>query len=365
MFSSSSALNDTIARSPQSLTFYPVVDKCKHLPILKEIFKTVLEPLYGSQEQALNKIILGQDRKCFLLYEQENPVGLVAFKTLFTDEFASFGLQKSIEIKSLFVVNAEKNSGRGLGLILLNKVVEETNKLMIGHESFHVTVSENKSESLNFFQRRGFKIINEWEGKYVPNVKEYLLSCSTKSLEVYSPAKSSIPAPHLSLSPEHPQTLVFNEEDTHFNLPPAKSHLKRKREEENQDSPRVAKKSRPNVIENSLPLTSSSIKKQYLELIRRGTKTVEGRINSGMFARLKVSGIIQFFNGKDKVRCEVIKINQYTSFAAMLESEGVSSCLPDVNSLARAIQIYNEIPNYAAKAAKYGVLAIHLKVIPT
>lgn len=161
--------------------FRHVIGNSSYMKDLIEIFNRILEPLYGSQADALNKIRLGKDRTCFILYEGEIPVGVIAFKIDLSDEFAKQGVQKSIEIKSLFVVNSESNSGRGLGSVLLNKVVEEADKLKLNHESLHVTVSEKKAESLNFFKRKGFVEKFKWKGRYVDeNDVEYLLAAPAK-----------------------------------------------------------------------------------------------------------------------------------------------------------------------------------------
>ncbi|MCE5294020.1 MAG: GNAT family N-acetyltransferase [Chlamydiales bacterium] len=145
--------------------------------ILTEIFTRILEPLYGSQSKALSQIRESKDRKCFLMYEQENPVGVLVFKTEVSDEFADCGAPKSIEIKSLFVDQSMQNSGRGLGSRLVDKLKEEVNKLGIDYLGLHVTVSETKPESLAFFKRKGFVITHEWQGRYQKDVTEYLLSC--------------------------------------------------------------------------------------------------------------------------------------------------------------------------------------------
>lgn len=164
-------------------TFYQVTQQGDKMNALQKIFKDILEPLYGSQEDALSKIALGKDRKCYLLYEQDHPVGVIAFKTVLSNEFVQLGVKESIEIKSLFVVDPENNSGKGLGSTLLNKVVEEADKLNVNHESLHVTVSETKGESLTFFKKKGFRIVHKWDGRYKQGVSEYLLSRSVKLLD--------------------------------------------------------------------------------------------------------------------------------------------------------------------------------------
>lgn len=176
--------------------FHQVSLNSDKMRVLQEIFDRVLTPLYGSQQDALNKIALAKDRVCYLLYEQSHPIGVIVFKTLLSDEFSSFGVQKSIEIKSLFVVESETNSGRGVGSALFNKVVEEADNLKLNHDSLHVTVSEKKEESLNFFKRKGFRIVHRWLGKYIAGSTEFLLS---RPAHLPSP-RGSLPVAHSTLS---------------------------------------------------------------------------------------------------------------------------------------------------------------------
>ncbi len=155
--------------------FHPMAAGSPCMDATKKIFERVLVPLYGPQEKALQQIARGEDRTGFLLYKDNNPLGVIVFKTVLSDEFREYGIKKSVEIKSLFVVDSDNNSGRGLGSALLNKVIEETQLRHLRPESFHVTVSNTKQDSLIFFLKKGFDIKHAWMGKYTPNIPEYLL----------------------------------------------------------------------------------------------------------------------------------------------------------------------------------------------
>ncbi len=168
--------------APAERQFIQVTKENGYLPVVRRIFEEILTPLYGSQEKALNQIGRGEDRLCYLLYENKEPLGVIVFKRVLSDEFAEVGIEKSVEIKSLFLVNSASNSGKGLGSALLNKIAEEVFRLNLGHKSFHVTVSETKRESLIFFLNRGFSINQLWLGKYQKGTREYLLSCSAEKI---------------------------------------------------------------------------------------------------------------------------------------------------------------------------------------
>ena len=47
----------------------------------------------------------------------------------------------------------------------------------------------------------------------------------------------------------------------------------------------------------------------------------------------------------------------------MMEDVGVETCLPDYSSVDDAERLYRSFPGYAEKERRFGVLAIHVKVI--
>jgi len=143
----------------------------------------------------------------------------------------------------------------------------------------------------------------------------------------------------------------------------AESTKKVKHTHETNDLPHVYRKDEikinrpaPKVFTHSVTL-----KQQYIRQIKNGSKTVEGRINSGMFLKFRAGDEVRFFCNTDEVTCRVTKITSYNSFRDMLEATGVENCLADVRSLEEGVRIYDNIPGYAAKARQFGVLAIHIE----
>jgi hypothetical protein len=141
---------------------------------LTDIFNKILEPLYGPQGGALQKIRDGRDRRACLLLEAERPIGVLQYKTDPSDEYSQFGITKSMEIKSLFVCDSSVNSGRGLGSTLLKKALLDMED-MGDFDGCHLTVSETKLDSFNFFLKKGFEVRHCWEERYKAGTKEYLL----------------------------------------------------------------------------------------------------------------------------------------------------------------------------------------------
>jgi len=109
-----------------------------------------------------------------------------------------------------------------------------------------------------------------------------------------------------------------------------------------------------------------TLQKQYIDLIKAGQKTVEGRINSGGFTKLLVGSKVKFFEGKNPknfVICEITELNRYNTFREMLESEGVENMLPNIRSLEQGVRVYEEIPSYKERCQKNGCLGLKIRVL--
>jgi len=189
------------------------------MPVVREIFNRVLRPLYGSQEKALRQISASEDRTLFLLYNGQDPVGVLQFKTIPSNEYEQFGVNDSIEIKSLFLNQSQANSGRGLGSALVNKLYQECSKLQVPFTGYHVTVSEDKQESLRFFEKKGFEIVHTWVGRYQDGKKEHLLyrpvgeSPQTSANARYAPRTEAIGRGDYPDEPELVQVIHNAHED--------------------------------------------------------------------------------------------------------------------------------------------------------
>ena len=109
-----------------------------------------------------------------------------------------------------------------------------------------------------------------------------------------------------------------------------------------------------------------TLKKQYIHMIQNGKKTVEGRINSGMFKGYKKGDLVRFFyqqNPQDDVTCKIEDAVPYKSFEEMLRAEGVGCCIPGIYNVSEGVRAYHQIPGYEQKAKQHGVVAFRLKVV--
>lgn len=110
---------------------------------------------------------------------------------------------------------------------------------------------------------------------------------------------------------------------------------------------------------------SLTLKKEYIEQIREGSKTVEGRIFERAIKKLKEGDIVRFYyysNAKDDVFCQITRIDRFQTFAHMLTAIEFQKCLPKLPSKELALKAYLKIPKYPEKEKLHGVAAIHLSL---
>lgn len=153
---------------------------------IHDYFVHHITPLYGDQKNSLAKIYEGSDRVCELFQDpkSEEDLGFIVYKTWLSNEFTELGFSNTLEIKTLFVVNAKTNSGRRVASKMLLRIAEYA----ISHsaEAIAVTVSSGKAESLAFFLYSGFKIEAIKKNFYVHGLDEFFLFHSNpKSLVQY------------------------------------------------------------------------------------------------------------------------------------------------------------------------------------
>jgi len=111
----------------------------------------------------------------------------------------------------------------------------------------------------------------------------------------------------------------------------------------------------------------------YFDLIKKGMKTVEGRIAKDKYRKLSPGEVLRFYNqdqnkereiqGLNFLEAHIISIEYFTSFSQMLTYYGVKNCLPGVKNLEQALEIYHSFPGYQSEAEKLGVLGIEIKIV--
>ena len=103
----------------------------------------------------------------------------------------------------------------------------------------------------------------------------------------------------------------------------------------------------------------------WFKHIKKGRKTVEGRLNKGKFSELgpgSVLVIAEKGSHIDKVVAVVVKVKKYPDFKTYLVQEGLASTLPGITSIEEGVAVYRRF--YSEEQEKeYGVLAICIHVV--
>lgn len=159
----------------QGLQFLDIQDFPPIFEHVRMFFNQDIAPLYGDQTEALNKIFEGKDRTCEVLIspEDKEELGIIVHKDALTSEFSDLGFEQAFEIKTLVVVNPEKNSGKRVASYLLHRIGKKA--VDLGADGVCVTVSSAKPESLAFFLKYGFVVKTLSRNHYVKGLDEFFL----------------------------------------------------------------------------------------------------------------------------------------------------------------------------------------------
>jgi ASC-1-like (ASCH) protein len=262
------------------------------------------------------------------------PEAVFIYNDRLTDKFEHLGLKAALEIQ-VFAPFPEARS-EDFFRVYAPEMWREIQTLSADRRphSFIVTLHKVEQTAAQFFKAQGFQSFT------VHPDRPFLL---------------------LGRSAASPKRRLEDRDDRRTDekkmreLPP--QGVKRGREEERIDH--SAKRYQP-----ERPV-SATLRKVFIHQIRSQQKTIEGRIDNGMFKNLREGKRIRFFymaDQTDDVVCRIERIVRYQTFADMIRNEGYRPCIPTARSAEDAISQYAAIPGYSEKEREHGVLAIHLKV---
>lgn len=87
-----------------------------------------------------------------------------------------------------------------------------------------------------------------------------------------------------------------------------------------------------------------NLSEPWFSLIKLKMKSVEGRLNKGDFANMKVGDSIIFTNVElgfeRKFKVEIKNIVNYETFYEYLEHETLEKCLPGVDTMEEGLNVY-------------------------
>lgn len=105
----------------------------------------------------------------------------------------------------------------------------------------------------------------------------------------------------------------------------------------------------------------------YFAPIMNGEKSVDARINKTPYDTLNAGDIIKFVGTQTRsleAYCRIQGRREYKTFEEMLNSVGLSKCLPGIASVQEGVKTYLSFPNYAVNEKQYGVVAFDVVPLP-
>jgi len=108
------------------------------------------------------------------------------------------------------------------------------------------------------------------------------------------------------------------------------------------------------------------LESRYLQLIKNGQKTVEGRLYKNQYIDIRSGDLIKFKDTnffRNTIFCRVESKALYKDFKEMLEKEGFQNCLPSVSTLEEGIKTYHSFPGYEKDSQKYQVVAFKISYL--
>lgn len=297
-----------------------------------------------------------------LLFNGKDLVGVLFYQREISDKYTKFGLEKSFSIQN-FVAKGQAEIESQVCSELLNKAVEKAKAAQAKCLVFELKKADSKTKE--FLLSKGFSQEKTFTDEKVDLLFMKLQAKKRKE----EPLEEKEEKKGVNASSSSSSQTVKNDETD-------RQHKRHKPEEPTKPfkldrdggfaigTHTAPKKANNHYTSRSKEsVTGVRIKKPYLHYIQKGKKTIEGRINCGMFEKMRVDDKLRFFCGNEQVFCKITKIEKFRSFDQMLEAVDFKACIPEAAIRADAIKVYNNIPNFSDKARVHGVLALHIEKV--
>ena len=112
----------------------------------------------------------------------------------------------------------------------------------------------------------------------------------------------------------------------------------------------------------SSKIYEKNVSEPWFSFILYKEKTIEGRLNKGDFAEIRIDDIIKWTHGKRFCKTKIIGLRYYKSFYTYLKSEKLKKCLPGIKKYKDGEKIYYSFYTKDDEK-KYGVIAIELQIL--
>jgi ASC-1-like (ASCH) protein len=103
------------------------------------------------------------------------------------------------------------------------------------------------------------------------------------------------------------------------------------------------------------------LREPWMSLVKSGVKTIEGRLDYGIFSKIKAGNVITWKNSKDEVQTKIVRVAKYNTFSDMCYKEKYWKVIPGSSSFKCALDTHHKIFK-KQQEARYGVVALELEV---
>jgi len=122
---------------------------------------------------------------------------------------------------------------------------------------------------------------------------------------------------------------------------------------------------RLNINNNKMEKYTLSVDEPWFSLISLGLKTIEGRLNKGLFKKMEIGDIVKWTNdkfGSRNVLTKIINKTEYKTFEEYLTDKTLENCISSIKEISNGLNVYF---TYYTKEqeSEFGVVAITLEVI--
>ncbi|MHB1952765.1 MAG: ASCH domain-containing protein [Sulfobacillus sp.] len=99
----------------------------------------------------------------------------------------------------------------------------------------------------------------------------------------------------------------------------------------------------------------------WFDLVCRGEKSVEGRLDRGDFGLMQPGDSVIWYNGDYSCATKIVSIRRYRSFIDFLKGERLSDVLPGIKTKEQGLEIYRRF--YGCEDTIHGVVALEVEVL--
>ena len=357
-----------------------------HFKKVEKIFVSGIGTVYGDQSNAIEKLSASRDRVCEGMYNKGHLAGIIQYKK------ALAGVD--LDLKTLVLRNPGKDKGKGFGRQLVRRAAVVAS--LRGAKGVVVSVSSEVSAAvLPFFKRFGFAVVETVEDKYKKGFSEHFMrgalariedSLQQRKSRVGASSSSSRVEKASSASASHRPEVGGGEKKrmrpvsvgegdrramAHAGGGGGAAPARHRTESYGTVVPGMGR-GRGSALGGVTSsgggrggLITCTLQRKYVELIRSGHKTWEGRCSTTFFKDYQPGRLVKFFAGRAaSVTVRIVERKTFRGFREMLTAIGHQYFVPGVPTLEDAVRLYHNIPRYQEKAQRFGALAFKVEVVP-